>query len=291
MATRLPFSGEQWWNATDKQAFIGAKMYTYDAGTTTNRPTYTTAAATVQHSNPVIADDQGIFPEIYGSGSFFISIMNSTDTKLIYQADNINQVTGVPTYDLIIATGTYNTPAGVTFMKVTCVAGGGSGASSNETGGFIGGGGGSGGESWVIISNPDSSYSVTIGAGGAFSATQANDGNAGGNTLFGTVCRANGGSEGKAIGHGGLGGILTSAIGDVKLPGFAGGPGSIVNVNAGGPTTGIGGTGGGSGGSPNAASVSANSGGGSYGGAFTTGGSWNPGGVAADGYIRVEYYT
>jgi hypothetical protein len=55
MATRLPFSGEQYWNACKRNAFRGALMYTYQAGTTTTlKTTWTEADEAIEHPNPVI---------------------------------------------------------------------------------------------------------------------------------------------------------------------------------------------------------------------------------------------
>jgi hypothetical protein len=43
----------------------GAKLYTYEPGTTTNKATYTTAVRTIAHTNPIVSDANGLFPEIY----------------------------------------------------------------------------------------------------------------------------------------------------------------------------------------------------------------------------------
>ncbi len=90
MTTRLTFSGEQYWNACKRNAFKGAKMFTYLAGTTTTlKTTWTTVAATTAHPNPITADANGIFPEIYGDGNYFIKIVNNAEDEDIYQADFI----------------------------------------------------------------------------------------------------------------------------------------------------------------------------------------------------------
>jgi len=86
MATRLPFSGEQYWNA-------GAKMFTYEAGTTSVlKTTWTTADESIAHQNPIQADANGIFPEIYGNGAYYIEILNNAGDQIVYQADNIEGV-------------------------------------------------------------------------------------------------------------------------------------------------------------------------------------------------------
>ena len=48
----------------------GAKLFFYVVGSATPKDTYTTAAATVAHANPVIADAKGVFPAIYITGDY-----------------------------------------------------------------------------------------------------------------------------------------------------------------------------------------------------------------------------
>ena len=48
----------------------GAKLYFYVVGSATPKDSYTTAAATVAHANPLIADAKGVFPAIYLSGDY-----------------------------------------------------------------------------------------------------------------------------------------------------------------------------------------------------------------------------
>lgn len=43
----------------------GALLYAYLTGTTTPTPTYTTSALSVQHTNPIVADANGLLPAIY----------------------------------------------------------------------------------------------------------------------------------------------------------------------------------------------------------------------------------
>ena len=91
MAKRLPFSSEQYWDACRRNAYKGAWMYTYEAGTTTIlKDTWTTATEEVKHPNPIQADANGIFPEVYGIGSYFIKIMNFEENDQILEADNID---------------------------------------------------------------------------------------------------------------------------------------------------------------------------------------------------------
>lgn len=48
----------------------GALLNFYVVGSGTRKDTYTTAAATVAHANPVVADSKGVFPAIYLSGDY-----------------------------------------------------------------------------------------------------------------------------------------------------------------------------------------------------------------------------
>ena len=48
----------------------GAKLYFYVVGSATPKDSYTTAAATVAHANPVVSDAKGVFPAIYITGDY-----------------------------------------------------------------------------------------------------------------------------------------------------------------------------------------------------------------------------
>ena len=90
MADRLPFSGEQYWNAVSRNAFPGAKLFTYTSlSRTTLKATFTDAGAGTPHTNPVIADANGLFDAIYGNGEYFIDIKDTTEATLIYQEDEV----------------------------------------------------------------------------------------------------------------------------------------------------------------------------------------------------------
>ena len=75
MAQRLTFSGEQYWNTTDRNGEPGAKLFTYEAGTTSQKTTWDSADESTPNANPVVADAEGIFPPIYGDGSYYIEIL------------------------------------------------------------------------------------------------------------------------------------------------------------------------------------------------------------------------
>lgn len=72
----------------DGNPLAGGKVYTYDAGTTTPRATYTTAAASVQNANPVVLDSSGR-AVIFIDGSYRFDVKDA-DGALIESVDNIS---------------------------------------------------------------------------------------------------------------------------------------------------------------------------------------------------------
>ncbi len=73
--------------------YSGAKLYFYASpGTTTPVDVYTTAALSVTHANPVVADAGGKFANIYGSSAVaYRAVMkDSTDAVTLHDFDPIN---------------------------------------------------------------------------------------------------------------------------------------------------------------------------------------------------------
>lgn len=67
----------------------GAKVYFFDADTTTPRTTYSDAALSVPHAHPVVADANGIIPAIYLQyGDYRVRVTTSADVVLS-DIDNI----------------------------------------------------------------------------------------------------------------------------------------------------------------------------------------------------------
>lgn len=66
---------------------VGGKVYSYEVGTTTPKPTFSDPAATVPNTNPVILDDAGS-ADIYLSGVYSIRIEDA-DGVLIESADDV----------------------------------------------------------------------------------------------------------------------------------------------------------------------------------------------------------
>ena len=67
---------------------VGGKVYTYAAGSGTPKATYTTKAATVENTNPVVLDARGEADIWLGDGGYKIVVKNSADV-LRWERDNI----------------------------------------------------------------------------------------------------------------------------------------------------------------------------------------------------------
>lgn len=72
----------------DGKPLAGGKVYTYSAGTTTSKATYTTMAGTVANPNPVILDQSGKAKIFLGDGSYRLQIKDSNDALI----DDIDQI-------------------------------------------------------------------------------------------------------------------------------------------------------------------------------------------------------
>lgn len=67
---------------------VGGKIYTYEAGTTTPKATYTDAGATIANANPVILDGSGRAAIWLGDGAYKLVLKTSADVT-IKTIDNI----------------------------------------------------------------------------------------------------------------------------------------------------------------------------------------------------------
>jgi hypothetical protein len=209
---------------------------------------------------------------------------------------------------IITTTGnsTYTVPAGVKAILVEVIGGGGGGGSADgaASSAGAGGGGGSGGYASKLYIFPASSYSVTVGTGGAGGVAQANGatGTAGNDSVFdtaGSPVTAKGGAGGSASGTaastvaavaGGAGGAVSTG-GDVNCGGNPGGPG--IRLAAAQEVGGNGGSsvlGGGGAGTVNATGGNATNYGAGGGGAGTNGNTDRAGGNGSQGVIIVTEY-
>ena len=104
------------------------------------------------------------------------------------------------------AASTFVTPAGVTDLWVTCVAGGGGGA-GGRAGGLAGGGGGGAGQMLKVhLTGISTAITFKVGGSGSGGAAGGN-GNAGGNSSFGASITSTAGSAGL------LGAVATADFG------------------------------------------------------------------------------
>lgn len=76
-------------NANGKP-YAGAKLYTYQAGTTTPLASYANSNLTTPHTNPVVADANGTFPAIYLQKQSYKLRLETSAGVLIDETDNVD---------------------------------------------------------------------------------------------------------------------------------------------------------------------------------------------------------
>ena len=89
-------AGLQFFN-NDGTVLSGGKIYTYSAGTTTPKATYTTSAGNIAHANPIILNSSGRVPggEIWLLSSPYKFVLNTSADVLIATYDNISGIGAV----------------------------------------------------------------------------------------------------------------------------------------------------------------------------------------------------
>jgi hypothetical protein len=91
----------------DGTVLAGGKIYTYAAGTSTPKTTYTTSAGNIAHANPIVLDSSGRVPggEIWLlANAYKFSVFTSANV-LIGTYDNINGI-GATEFQIDNFTGT-----------------------------------------------------------------------------------------------------------------------------------------------------------------------------------------
>jgi hypothetical protein len=85
----------------------GGKLYTYTAGTSTPKASYTTSAGNIAQTNPIILDSAGRVPsgEIWLAPTPYKFTLNTSTNTLIATYDNISGV-GAAEYQVQNFTGT-----------------------------------------------------------------------------------------------------------------------------------------------------------------------------------------
>jgi len=108
MAVNLSPLGGAGWQFFDNSGvpLAGGLLYTYEAGTTTPAPTYTTAAGTIANTNPIVLDAAGRPPqEIWLSGTYQYKLVLKTSTGvLLWTMDNLSGLPSAGSQDDQVAT-------------------------------------------------------------------------------------------------------------------------------------------------------------------------------------------
>lgn len=78
----------------DGNVLSGGKIYTYIAGSSTPKTTYTTSAGSIAHTNPIVLDSAGRVPtgEIWLSSGLYKFVINTSSDTLIATYDNVNGI-------------------------------------------------------------------------------------------------------------------------------------------------------------------------------------------------------
>jgi len=88
MATRLLPPGYQVLDANGKPV-AGALLYTYEAGTSTPKNTYSDGGGTIPNANPIIADSAGRFANIFAQVGDYRLVMQTSAGASIFTADPV----------------------------------------------------------------------------------------------------------------------------------------------------------------------------------------------------------
>jgi hypothetical protein len=85
----------------------GGKLYTYAAGTTTPKTSYTSSSGSTAHTNPIILDSAGRVPggELWISAPPYKFVLNTSTDVLIATYDNVLGI-GAASYQVDNFTGT-----------------------------------------------------------------------------------------------------------------------------------------------------------------------------------------
>lgn len=224
----------------------------------------------------------------------------------------IGNCTTVKTF---LTTDTWTCPSDVTSIKVECrgSGGGGGGVAVNTNKSSGGGAGGQYAVKATFAVTPDTTYTVTVGAGGTAGANTGGNGGNGGDVWFssndtnGVVAKGGAGGQSYENGKAGGNGSTSGGFGDTVYAGGDAGGGGDDNSGGGGgegagstetghsTTTATGGTGGdggdGGAGGTNTAGVIGIVPGGGGGGAGTTSSTDRLGGAGGKGKIVLTYET
>lgn len=85
----------------DSQILVGAKLYWYEAGTSTPVDTYSDPDLNIPNTNPVLADAGGRFPQIWlapGDYKYILTAADSTPADPIATVDDLNVSSEPPSF-------------------------------------------------------------------------------------------------------------------------------------------------------------------------------------------------
>lgn len=88
-------TGKQLFVSTSGDPLVGGRLYTYEAGSTTPKLTYSDAAGTVPNTNPIILDGRGE-AQIFWTGNYKVELRDAAN-NLIWTVDNVDASDGVST--------------------------------------------------------------------------------------------------------------------------------------------------------------------------------------------------
>lgn len=204
--------------------------------------------------------------------TYSVQILEYTGTGATLAYNRSGQARNPLFFTFYTSNGSWVTPTSIAGATVQAWgAGGGSGGNTSTSDGSVNGGGG-GAYASSNLTTLTGSYAITVGGGGAGTITQNASGATGGDSSFGTLVVAAGGTGGSGNTTAGAGGTTAASTGTVK---FAGGTGGT-------RVTGGSGGGGGGGGSAGTTANGGN-GGNASGGTGGTAGTAGANGGAAGG--------
>lgn len=96
MATRLLIPGYQQFDSNGDPV-SGARLYTYEAGTSTPKPTFSDAGLTTANLNPVPADAAGVFGDVFATTGEYRLVMQTAAGVTLWTADPVDGASGAVT--------------------------------------------------------------------------------------------------------------------------------------------------------------------------------------------------
>ena len=152
------------------------------------------ASITTVHENGVSKANISGFSAV-GSTTTSNFVLRASDANSNTSSRSFSITVNAPVSESFTSSGTFSVPSGVNSIEVLVVAGGAGGAGGTS---YKGGGGGAGGLIFVpnYTVTPGGTISVTVGCGGGAGSGEGQPGQAGQDTVFGTLTAKGGGGGG-----------------------------------------------------------------------------------------------